>query len=232
MTSPIDNTTTTIPTIAVPTYLDGLSLPPSSEVSRWIPVRSLAAHHRPEILAHLLALADADRFLRFGHLASDAQIARYADHIDFEHDEVFGIFNRRLEMIAMAHLASLSKTSDAPASAEFGVSVSAAARGRGMGSRLFAHAVLRARNRQIDTLVIHALSENAAMLHIARAAGATIVRDGSDATAKLGLPHEDFGSYLEALAQQHAAEFDYGVKVHARRVDGLLRQVAGWQADA
>ena len=32
-------------------------------------------------------------------------MSKYVDMLDFEHDEVFGIFNRRLELIAMAHLA-------------------------------------------------------------------------------------------------------------------------------
>ena len=38
-------------------------------------------------------------------LAQDSHIRRYVDTIDFDHDEVFGVFNRRLDLIAMAHLA-------------------------------------------------------------------------------------------------------------------------------
>src|SRR5512134_412228 len=64
----------------------------------WVPVRSLAERHRPRILAHLLSLSENDRYLRFGYAASDAQIARYTDLIDFAQDEVFGIFNRRLTL--------------------------------------------------------------------------------------------------------------------------------------
>ena len=79
--------------------------PSSARPFRWVPIRSLSARHRPRIVAHLLALPDSDRYLRFGYAASDAQVARYADLIDFSHDEVFGIFNRRLELLAMAHLA-------------------------------------------------------------------------------------------------------------------------------
>ena len=30
---------------------------------------------------------------------------RYVDGLDFELDEVFGVFNRRLEIVALAHLA-------------------------------------------------------------------------------------------------------------------------------
>ena len=41
--------------------------------------------------------------------------------------------------------------------AEFGVSVASHLRGRGYGDRLFDHAALHARNRGIDTLLVHAL---------------------------------------------------------------------------
>ena len=58
---------------------------------RHVPVRSLSARHRPRILTHLMALPEADRYLRFGYAASDAQLAHYVDLIDFAHDEVFGI---------------------------------------------------------------------------------------------------------------------------------------------
>jgi hypothetical protein len=79
-------------------------------------------------------------------------------------------------------------------------------------------------------LVIHALSENAAMLHIVRRAGARVERDGPDSTASLGLEAEDFNSHIEALAERQAAEFDYGVKVQVRRVGALMRMITPWQA--
>jgi ribosomal protein S18 acetylase RimI-like enzyme len=193
---------------------------------RWVPIRSLAARHRPRIVAHLLALPDGDRYLRFGYAASDAQIAHYADLIDFSHDEVFGIFNRRLELLAMAHLAMQPATVKVPrAEGEFGVSVLPKARGRGYGSRLFDHAVLHARNRQIDTLVIHALSENTAMLRIVRTAGATVERDGSESQARLRLPADDLLSHVDAIVEGQAAELDYRFKVNARRVDGVLEAI-------
>jgi len=188
----------------------------------WIPIRSLAARHRPRILGHLLSLDDRDRYLRFGYLASDSQIGRYVDLLDFERDEVFGVFNRRLELIAMAHLACMG-TAEAPCtSAEFGVSVSQEARGRGLGARLFDRAALHARNRHIDTLLIHALSENTPMLHIARGAGARIERDGPESQAWLRLPPENLASHVEALVEGQAAEMDFGIKVQAHFVNELV----------
>jgi len=190
----------------------------------WVPIRSLGARHRERIAAHLLSLDVSDRFLRFGYPATDAQISKYVDMLDFEQDEVFGIFNRRLDLIAMAHLAhAVSGLAGAtgPVS-EFGVSVLPQARARGFGRRLFEHAMLHARNRGVETLMIHALSENTAMLKIARNAGATVVREGTESDAWLKLPPDTLGSHVGEMVEEQAAELDYRLKLHALQVTGLL----------
>jgi GNAT superfamily N-acetyltransferase len=188
---------------------------PRAPARRWIPIRSLAERHRSRILAHLLALPAQDRYLRFGYAASDAQIARYADLIDFNQDEVFGVFNRRLELIAQAHLAAMPKTSEA----EFGVSVLPKARGRGYGARLFDHAVLHARNRGVDTLLIHALTQNTPMLRIARTAGASVESSGGESLARLRLPPDNLRTHFDAFLESSAAEVDYRLKSQGKVVD-------------
>lgn len=208
-----------------------MSIPSESETAarwRWVPVRSLAPRHRERILAHLLLLDERSRYLRFGYTASDAQIARYVDGIDFQRDEAFGIFNRRLELVAMAHLAyrMADDAGGGPSSAEFGVSVLASARRRGFGGRLFEHAVLHARNRGVQTLVIHALTENAAMLALARRFGAVLDRRGPDTDGSLRLPPESFGSHVDQLLGDSAAEIDYRLKWqahHGHVADGVPR---------
>ena len=202
--------------------------PPAKPRLTWVPVRSLTSRHRDRIAAHLLALDEHDRYLRFGFAASDAQIKHYTDELDFDRDEVFGIFNRRLELIAMAHLAyaQTPQIGGRPAMAEFGVSVLRKARGRGLGARLFDHAVLHARNRHIETLFIHALSENTAMLRIARNAGAKIEREGSESEAWLSVPPDDLASQMGAIVEERAAEWDYHLKSHAKRVHQFIESVA------
>ena len=192
----------------------------------WVPIRSLGPRHRERIVAHLVALDERSRYLRFGHQASDAQIARYVDTLDFEHDEVFGIFNRRLELIAMAHLAyrQADATRGRSASAEFGVSVVPQTRRRGFGRRLFEHAMLHARNRGVVSIFIHALSENTAMLKIARDAGATVHRDGSESEAWLALPPDSIASHLDEFLGERAAELDYRLKHHAHHVENLFKR--------
>jgi GNAT superfamily N-acetyltransferase len=199
--------------------------PASSTASwAWVPIRSLGPRHRERITLHLLSLDESDRYLRFGYPATDAQITKYVDLLDFEQDEVFGIFNRRLELIAMAHLAHAvpAMTGQTSLMSEFGVSVLHQARARGFGRRLFEHAMLHARNRGVETLFIHALSENTAMLKIARNAGASVVREGSESDAFLKLPPDTLSSHVGEIIGHQAAELDYRLKLHARQVTGLL----------
>ena len=165
-----------------------------------------------------------DRYYRFGFSAQDEQIVRYVEGLDFEQDEIFGIYNRRLSLIAMAHLA-FSMDMAHNSAAEFGVSVLPHGRGRGIGSRLFERAGLHARNRGVDTLIVHALSENLPMLKIVRQAGAQVGREGPDATAILQLPPEDLGSHWSQVLAQHAGEVDFGLKLQALHLDRLMRSV-------
>ena len=187
---------------------------------RWLPIRTLGPRHRERIAAHLRELAPGDRYLRFGRAMNDEQIRRYVDGIDFGRDQLFGVFNRRLRLIAVAHLAydSAPQFATRPAMVEFGVSVAASVRGLGYGARLFEHVVMHARNRGTDTLFIHALSENAAMLRIARRAGASVERDGSESEAFLKLPPDTLASQLEELVETQAAELNYGLKRQAVRL--------------
>jgi GNAT superfamily N-acetyltransferase len=181
-----------------------------------VPIRSIGPRHGERIAAHLLALTPHDRYLRFGYAASDEQIQRYVDSLNFERDEIFGIYNRKLELIAMAHLA-FSTDAEHQSCAEFGVSVLAQARGRGFGSRLFERAEMHARNQGVDMMFIHALSENTAMLNIARKAGARIVRDGSESDAHLKLLPANLNSRMTEMVDEQIALTDYRLKVQAKK---------------
>ena len=189
-----------------------------------VPIRVLSERHRARIRAHLLKLNDADRYLRFGYAANDEQVQRYANQLDFKRDDIFGIFNRRLELIAMAHLAytDLAHHSNC---AEFGVSVLQSARGLGLGTRMFARAVLHARNKGVDMMFIHALSENTAMLKIARNAGARVQRDGTESEAYLQLPAPGLESHVSELWDNQVAEVDYQLKKQAKQFWTILADV-------
>jgi GNAT superfamily N-acetyltransferase len=189
-----------------------------------VPIRSLGPSHRPRIAKHLLALDEHDRYLRFGYAANDEQIGRYVDGLDFERDDIFGIYNRKLQLLAMAHLA-FSNSPTMQSCAEFGVSVLKKARGRRYGSRLFERAVMHARNEGVDMLFIHALSENTAMLKIARSAGAVLERAGSETEAYLRLPPATLDSRMSEIVEEQLARTDYRLKVQAKNFWDFLAGV-------
>ncbi len=191
-----------------------------------VPIRTLSVRHRQRVLRHLTALEPHDRYLRFGFPANDVQIQSYVDSLNFERDEIFGIYNRRLELLAMAHLA-FTVEPGLTTCAEFGVSVLKAARGRGYGAHLFERAVMSARNAGVSRLFIHALSENTAMLKIATNAGATVERDGAESEAHLNLEPANLDSQLSEMVAEQMAQADYRIKVQVKQFWDLLAEMPG-----
>ena len=191
---------------------------------RWIPVRILSTKHRPKISAHLKSMGPHDRYLRFGYAANNEQIENYVAKLDFARDDIYGVFNRRLEIVAMAHLA-FSADPQWATCAEFGVSVDLKMRGRGLGARLFERAVMHARNQGVTLLFIHALSENTPMLKIARKAGARVERDGSESDAYLSLPLANIDSQVNELIEQGMADLDFQIKSRANQFSQLLNSL-------
>lgn len=189
-----------------------------------VPIVTLSNEHLLQITQHLKDLSEHDRHLRFGYTATDEHINRYVQSLNFERDEIYGIFNTDLEIIAMAHLAIIKKEGR-ESSSEFGVSVSAHARARGYGARLFERAVIHARNEKVYQMYIHALSENAPMIKIARKGGARIERDGAETEAYLSLPKRDLDSRITEFVADQYAKTNYSIKEDAKRFWNFLAKV-------
>lgn len=181
------------------------------------PIRELAEGERSLYLAHLLALGDQDRYLRFGSPLSDLAIETYVSRIDLANDTIFGIFDDALNLAAAGHFAPISDRADDAKelprpSAEFGLSVAANARGKGLGTALFLRAAAHARNLNIGMLFMHCLSENRAMMRIARKAGMEIHQTHGETDAYLTLEPGDIASAIEEGVQRQIALFDFAVK--------------------
>ncbi|HUQ76896.1 MAG TPA: GNAT family N-acetyltransferase [Burkholderiales bacterium] len=184
-----------------------------------IPIRELWPAERPALYEHFLSLAGADRRLRFGAPLSDFSVREYVARIDFEHDALFGVFDDELRLLGVAHVAR------ADTYAELGVSVLDGHRGRGIGGALLARAHLRARNWGVGALFTHCLTENAAMMHLARRQGMEIVAEAGEADAWLRLPPADAGSHFGEVFAQRVALFDYALKsqlANTRRLASAL----------
>lgn len=181
-------------------------------------VRELHAGHRERIREHLLGLGEEDRRLRFGMLANDDVVNHYVDGLNFARDSVFAVFDEKLELIGMAHLAYQSAPgTQKNMTAEFGVSVSEDGRGLGVGTALFQRAAIHCRNTDVSVLYVHCLSSNAAMMHIAKKAGMSIEYAYGEADAFLRLAPGDKNTLMAEAMQEKAAEVDYSIKENVRR---------------
>ena len=187
-------------------------------------VSSLGREHVHQIERHLLSLSVEDRYLRFGYAAQDAQVQSYVEQMDFSKDRVLGIFDHEVNLIAVAHL-SLARPEQFNRCAEFGVSVLAGHRGKGLGAQLFEHSSMLARNEGVSMLFIHALSENAPMLKIAISSGAKLERFGGETEAFLQLPARNLRSRLYQWLLTFYGQTDLEIKMHVRQFWDLLDQI-------
>lgn len=210
------------------TDLYTLPLSPSKDhrISDHLPIRvkTLSERDRRRLLNHFFALDEADRSLRFGSALSDEAITKYVQRLNFNRDTVFGVYDDNLALLGVGHIAFTPRdvipctqcTTTKPMIAEFGISVLAAARGMGIGSRLFERAGIHCRNADVDTMHMHCLITNKIIMHLAKKAGMEIQSDLNESYAYLKLSHPDTRCMLREVAQEHAALFDYGMKAHTK----------------
>ena len=182
-----------------------------------VPIRELHAGHAKEILQHLLQLNDGDRRLRFGTQTPDEIIGRYVGGLDFNKDAIFGIFDLNLKLIGMAHLAYLPEVQGHVRAAEFGVSVLPEGRSQGYGTALLQRSAVHSRNTRIETLYVHCLSNNKAMMHLAQKAGMSVEYAFGDADACLKLLPANPSTFIEEAANEQWADMDYALKQSLKR---------------
>ena len=180
------------------------------------PINELRESERSLFSGHLIELATEDRYLRFGSPLSDSAIEAYVAGIDFRGNTVYGVFDDSLKLVAAGHFAPIpannSSDEHGHPSAEFGLSVNAVARGKGLGTALFLRAASHARNLGIETLFMHCLTQNKPMMRIAKKAGMDIHHTSGEADAYLSLEPGDAASVFEEAVQRRIAVFDFAVK--------------------
>jgi GNAT superfamily N-acetyltransferase len=192
-----------------------------------IMVKQLGERDRRRILKHFTALDDSDRLLRFGTVLPDEMVEAYVGKIDFARDTVYGVYNKMFKLVAVGHLAfapkaQLGAVTEKEKVAEFGVSVSAPARGLGIGSKLFERAAIHCRNSDVDTLYMQCLSSNQTMMHIAKKAGMAITREYGEADAHLRLLPPSPGTVLQEALEEQFATIDYTLKANTRAAAKLF----------
>lgn len=175
-----------------------------------VPMQELEETHRPLILAHLLSLSKEDRRMRFSYPLGDAGIAKYLANIDFEKDDLIGIFGRDDILVGLVHLSylNLDRSAGEPIAAELGLSLRDEARGHGLGTLLFKRALKRARNHDVERLFIYTLQDNDAMLAIAKKLGMTVSTESGQCEAHLLLKPSTAYSTVTEFVDDNLSEID------------------------
>lgn len=203
-----------------------------------IRVKELSERDRRGVLMHFLDLSDSDRLLRFGNLLPDHLITKYVQKLNFTRDTIFGVFDRELNLVGVGHLAFIPRqalpviqnATTKERAAEFGVSVSGVARGKGVGSKLFERAAIHCRNADVDTLYIHCLSSNQPMMHIAVKAGMQIHRDHGESDSYLKLQPASVVSMMQEAVDEQMAALDHAIKSNAKTATKWLGNVPGFKS--
>lgn len=180
----------------------------------------LRAHDRAALLTHFLSLDRDDRRLRFGSAIPDEGLEAYAARIDFERDGLFAVHDDNLEMVALIHVAITGT------SAELGLSVLPGWRGAGYGNGLLRRAVTYLRNRGVREVVVHCLSENGAMMHLARKNGMRIVYSGSESDARLALDAATAETYFAEWLDDHRGLAVRALRQNARNARAFFGNFA------
>lgn len=186
-------------------------------------VRELCERDRRALLMHFLELNEADRLMRFGTVLPDELITRYVQKINFARDSVFGIFDSAFKLVGVGHLSYIpreaipfiARATTKVRTAEFGLSVSHSARGMGIADKLFHRAEIHCRNADVDTLYIHCLSSNRAMMHVAAKNNMDIQCNQSVTEAFLKLRPVSSSSLMHDSIDDHDTAHDYA-KVNTR----------------
>jgi ribosomal protein S18 acetylase RimI-like enzyme len=181
----------------------------------FLPVR-LRESDRAALETHFLTLGSEDRRLRFGASMSDDGVRAYVGRLDFERDGLFAVHDDELKLLAVVHVAV------GGGEAEMGLSVLPSHREQGLGNALFTRAVVYLRNRGEPKVFVHCISENAAMMHLARKHGMRIVNEGAETDAHLVLEPATPQSILNEWVQDSSANAAQRVRRSTRLTRELL----------
>lgn len=176
----------------------------------------LHANDRDRLQVHFLQLSPDDRRLRFGATLSNQSLIDYVQRIDFDSDGIFAVTDDDLRLIGVVHIAQVDS------GAELGLSVLNGVRGMGIGNALFARATMHLRNRAVREVIIHCLSENAAMMHLAHKHGMQLFRDGSDSEARLILPLATSETIMLEWLQDQQARYVGTLRENTRLAGAIM----------
>ncbi|WP_424926639.1 GNAT family N-acetyltransferase [Amaricoccus tamworthensis] len=176
------------------------------EVPEFHPViRRLWRIDQSRVRGHFLRLDYDSRHLRFGGPVNDAGINKYVDGFFAPGVVAYGAFVDG-ELRALAELRRDIIRRQAPA--EMAFSVEAECQNHGIGDALFRQMVAVARNRGIKKLLLHCLSNNIRMRHLALKHEADLEFGFGEVEGTLSAPWPSFVSVFQEMVAENRALLD------------------------
>lgn len=188
-------------------------------------IRRLGSQNLNEIAEHFEALPLEDIHFRFGFMPAPGWIREgYVSKLDPLRDVLLGVYEGD-KVVGFCHVAITG------AVAEIGVSVSASARGRGVGSVMLEKAREYAHSLGCEDLQVLCAADNAPMLALARKHGLKVSYHSGECVGQLELGCPNVGESCvtasvdaAALAAEAVAQAASAPVVSALRVsEGLMR---------
>jgi GNAT superfamily N-acetyltransferase len=168
------------------------------------------------LASHFLALTASDRFLRFGWVISDLDIVAYVEALFRRTGTVFVVAEPSPDICGAVHLEFTD------CGADLGLSVSAWARGKGIGKLLLERAGLFASSRGVSTLFVRNLGFNAALRRLARRVGMKVACSPDACSTRLEFPAGGEGAMLGKSFAGRITLADHPLRFRGRRARPLI----------
>ena len=183
-------------------------------------IRELYEEERDKVQAFLLALSEQDRYRRFGRPMTDDALRQYAARIDWDESVVLGAFDAHTELAGILELADMGHA------CEIAVAVAPAYRARGVGRALMDRALLKAKVRGRDKVLLLCQVDNEPMRRLARSAGLESILEDGEVTGTLELPRAGLADVTEDATRDAIGNAAYATLLTTRAWTELFERAA------
>ena len=183
-------------------------------------IRELYEEESDKVVAFLLALSERDRYWRFGRAMTDAALRQYVARIEWDESVLLGAFDQRTELVGILELADVGNVS------EIAIAVAPAYRAQGVGKALMDRALLKAKVRGRDKVVLLCQRTNEPMRRLARSAGLEAITEDGEITGSLELAEAGLADLTEDATRAAFGNATYATLLAGRAWADLLENAA------
>ncbi len=177
--------------------------------------RKLWHVEKRELYDHFMRLDNESRRMRFGGEVGPEYIAEYVSHALDKNCRIWGFFGPRGNLRGTGELKRFAEQQNC---AEAAFTVETEYGGRGIGTELFSHVILSARNLGIQHLYLNCLSDNIVMQAIARKFNAELAFDRDDVQGDLIPPHRTPMTRIEEAIEDSSGLVFGVLDIQQRRI--------------